>query len=369
MARQARLEQTEQPHNDEIQEQIDQRGADEYFRRAVCLLNDLLRDTGHFPHGDETCQRGGFDEQHGLGGRAEEQPERGRHGRDQLPQRIEQEIEVEVHDVRSSSVASEVALEGSAHARFRAVEDPVRDAGHQQIQRAAHHEEREVLVCRTRRHLAHAQQFGEPRDGNQRRVFQAQLPDIADARQRETQHLRNQNAARHGHGGHADRTRRFELAARYREHRRAVHLGLIRAGNHADSERADHERRHPDKAVRAEPLTHRGDERRAAEIEQIDDEQFRDATKHRGVRIANHAQRAKPRQLGRRDQRAEYGADRERCQRERDRHQCREQQHAAPALRPEAEHPYQSHSLPLIHCDGSNPWACPVSSHRAGRYF
>src|SRR5258707_6826531 len=44
MARQTRLEEAEQTHDDEIQEQIDQRGADEYFSGAIRLLNDLLRD-------------------------------------------------------------------------------------------------------------------------------------------------------------------------------------------------------------------------------------------------------------------------------------------------------------------------------------
>ena len=64
MPRQARLQQAERAHDHEVQEQIDQRGADENFRRAIGLLNDLLRDAGHFPHGDETRERGGFDEQH-----------------------------------------------------------------------------------------------------------------------------------------------------------------------------------------------------------------------------------------------------------------------------------------------------------------
>ncbi len=159
-----------------------------------------------------------------------------------------------------------------------------------EIQHAARDEEQEVLVGRTGRHLAGAQQLGETGDRDQRGILQAQLPDVADAGQREAQHLRDQDAARGGQARHADRARGLELAARDGQHRGAIDLGLVGAGDHADRQRADRERRHADEAVGAEPLADGGDQRRAAEIEQVDHEQFGHAAKHRRVAVAEHAQ-------------------------------------------------------------------------------
>src|SRR5690349_20187409 len=89
---------------------------------------------------------------------------------------------VEARKVKSIVVSLRLAHGRCRHAAvgapFRAVENAIRKAGQDQIETAAGDEEEEVLPCRARRHLAGAHQFGKAGDGDQRRILEAELPDV-----------------------------------------------------------------------------------------------------------------------------------------------------------------------------------------------
>src|SRR5471032_327049 len=81
------------------------------------------------------------------------------------------------------------------YARFGNVEKTARKPGEDQVAHAADDVEREVLARGARRHLAGAHQLHQPNHRNQRGVFQAHLPDVAQARQCVAPDLRDQHPA------------------------------------------------------------------------------------------------------------------------------------------------------------------------------
>ena len=86
---------------------------------------------------------------------------------------------------------------------------------------------------------------------------------------------------------HADSPRRLELALGDRKKGAAENFGLIGARNDADRERAGGEAGHAEKPLAAEQVVEAGQGRRAAEIDEIDDEQLRQPAKHRRIAFAN----------------------------------------------------------------------------------
>ena len=104
---------------------------------------------------------------------AEEQPERGRHGREQLSTTCRGEIRSRYS--WSDSLGERISWLSGARA-CRLNDRPTRASARlktrfemlvrSRYSAAAHHVEREVLMRRSGRHLARAHQFGEARDGD-----------------------------------------------------------------------------------------------------------------------------------------------------------------------------------------------------------
>src|SRR3954447_22587659 len=85
-----------------------------------------------------------------------------------------------------------------------ALEAPGRDGGDQEIEPRRRDVERERLVGGAAPDCRLAQELDEPRDRDQRRLLQDELPDVAEARNCVAQHLRSDDAPEQEHGVHAD---------------------------------------------------------------------------------------------------------------------------------------------------------------------
>ena len=120
-------------------------------------------------------------------------------------------------------------------------------------------------------------------------VLERDLPEVAKPRQGEAKNLGHDDAAEHQRPIHADADSGLELTARDCKIGGAVHLGLVRARDDADRERPSREARHPDEALVTESVGGFGQKRRRAEIDEIDDEQFRQAAEQGGIGLTDAA--------------------------------------------------------------------------------
>src|SRR5271163_5221344 len=89
------------------------------------------------------------------------------------------------------------AAQAARRASLGKVEEAVGEGGQDEIKHAAGEIEDERLTGGTGRDLADAHQLGEAGDGDERGILQSDLPEIAQARNCETQHLRRDDAAKH----------------------------------------------------------------------------------------------------------------------------------------------------------------------------
>ena len=145
------------------------------------------------------------------------------------------------------------------------------------------------------------------------------------------------DAPRHERSIHADADRGLELASRDREIGGAVHLRLIGAGDDADSERAGREGWHADEALMPEQARRLGQKRRRAEIDEIDDEQFRQAAEECRVGLPHASRDQLPRKPRPGDEAADRRADEETAGGDEKRHRRAFEEREAPAALAEAE--------------------------------
>ncbi len=136
---------------------------------------------------------------------------------------------------------------------------------------------------------------------------------------------------------HADADRRLELASRDRKIGGAEHLRLIGARDDADRERAGGEGRHPDEALVTEEKRRFGQKRRSAEINEIDDEQLRQAAEQSRVGLADPARKQLSREPRPGDESADRRADEEAAGGDEKRHRRAFEERQAPAALAEAE--------------------------------
>ena len=101
--------------------------------------------------------------------------------------------------------------------------------------------------------------------------------------------LRRDDAAEQQRPIHADADRNLELAARDGAIGGPEHLRLIGARDDADGKRAGGEGRHADEALVTESVGGFGQKRRSAEIDEIDDEQFRHSPGQSGIGLPDAA--------------------------------------------------------------------------------
>src|SRR5258708_31362037 len=222
-------------------------------------------------------------------------------------------------------------------AHLAVAEQPGGAASQQEVDRHRGDVEGEGLLGRAGGDLRLAQQLDQSGHRDQRRFLEDELPDIAHAGQGEAQHLRRDDAAEHEEGPHADGLGGFDLAARYGEKGAAKDLGLVGAGDDADGERAGEEGVDADEALRAERPADRRQGGAAAEIEEIDDEEIRNAAQHRRVGAAEQTRAQRAGQLGPGAEATERQAEQEGAERYGQGHQRRRDKLTAPALGAEAD--------------------------------
>ena len=167
--------------------------------------------------------------------------------------------------------------------------------------------------------------------------FERHLPEIAESRQGEAQDLRSDDAASHQRPIHADADRGLELAARNGEIGGAEHFRLIGARDDADGERARGKGRHADEALVTEEERRFGENRGCAEIDEIDDEQLRQAAEQRGIGLPQAAREQLPGEPRPGDEAADRRADQEAAGGNEKRHRRALEERQAPAALAEAE--------------------------------
>ena len=160
------------------------------------------------------------------------------------------------------------------------------------------------------------------------------LPSPGRAKRRTCGH---DDAAKQQRPIHADADRGLELAARNGEIGGAKHFRLIGARDDADGERPSRKGRHADEALVTESVGRFGQKRRSAEIDEIDDEQFRQAPEQSGVGLPQAACKQPSRKPRPGDEPADCGADEEAARRDEKRHRGAFKERQAPAALTEAE--------------------------------
>ena len=136
---------------------------------------------------------------------------------------------------------------------------------------------------------------------------------------------------------HADADGGLELAPRDGEIGGAEHLRLIGARDDADGERAGREGRHADEALVTERIGRSGQKRRRAEIDEIDDEQFRQAAEQSRVGLPDAAREQLSRKPRPGDEAADRRADKEAAGGDEKRHQRAFEERQPPAAVTETE--------------------------------
>src|SRR5262249_48903072 len=128
----------------------------------------------------------------------------------------------------------------------------------------------------------------------------------------------------------------LELARMDRPESAAEDLGVLCSGSDADGQGTGQKVGKPDEAGAAKGTAYGGHDRAAAEIEEIDDEEIRNAAQHRRIGAGDASQEGSPGDLGPSPKSADDGADEETRDRDRHRHQRAQGEGDTPAIRAKA---------------------------------